>query len=254
MRYVHATHGMDGRTVVARSPCIRMACVICAILHHADASSPVSSPMRTGQEVVTGIGMQERKDIAERMHRPREIRFAGLSVALVKGERRKRKCQRRMAAQHRHPCVFNLPYPSGIGERGRPLCSFANGRTSHGVSGRALLGDVPRSMLRDRLPHVACTQRISGLQRENGRHDTRRDIDDGNQRRAHEGPLPARRRIPSAQQTLADRIWRNRQATGSGGPMHCSRGRPLLVEAATDRPSAPSRMHVQRRPGRRSAR
>jgi len=58
--YVHATHGMDGGTVVARSPCIRMACATCAILHHADASSPVSSPMRTGQAVVTGIGMQER--------------------------------------------------------------------------------------------------------------------------------------------------------------------------------------------------
>jgi hypothetical protein len=60
-------------------------------------------------------------------------------------------------------------------------------------------------------------------------------------------------RIPSAQQTLADRIWRNRQATGSGVPLPCSWGWPLLVEDATDRPSAP-RMYVQRRPGRRSAR
>ena len=48
------------------------------------------------------------------MHLLREIRFAGLSVALVTGERRKRKRkrQRRMVAQHRHPCVFTLPYPS----------------------------------------------------------------------------------------------------------------------------------------------
>jgi hypothetical protein len=93
--------------------------------------------MRTGQAVAPGIGVQERKDIAERMHLLRAIRFAGLSVALVKGERHRRQC--RMAAQHRHPCVFTLPDPSGIGERGHPWCSFANGRMSHGIGQRVAM-------------------------------------------------------------------------------------------------------------------